>query len=492
MDHPDFDSDRTQQRLACVNVPELPLQLLLRAHPEWALHPAAVVAEDKPHAELLWVNERGRRLGVLPGQRYSTALSLCRELRAGTTTPELISSGVDQLCALLRHFSPHIEPSTREPGVFWVDASGLHLLYASLATWARSIEMRLTNAAWHAVIAVGYSRFFSYALAKSSQRSVMCFVDREAERNAACSVPLSRLGLPPRERDTLGKLGIHTVGAFIQLPGNDLLERFGPDLHALHQLATGERWSPLQPVAEVVPLIRRHLFDDGEHDVYRLLFIIKHELDVLLRTLTSRQQALESLSIRCVLDGAEPYQQTIKPAEPTLDSRQILDLARLRLEASPLPAPATELEVEVSGVAVSAEQLRLLTEIVRRDLAAADRALARIAAELGPDAVTHAVLQDAHLPEASVRFQRLDHVRFPQPVARAQRIAIRRLWTKPIEGRSLDAATLKPRIGPFVVSGGWWARQVTRQYYFIETERGELLYCFYDAERGRLMLHGAL
>lgn len=508
MDHLGSDKNRSLERsldrpleapdarIACVNVPELPLQLLLRAHPEWALHPAAVVAEDKPHAELLWVNERSRRLGVLPGQRYSTALSLCRELRAGTITPELVAQGVDQLSTALRSFSPHIEPSTHEPGVFWIDASGLSLLYASLATWARSIERALTEAAWSVVIAVGFSRFFTYALAKSatsSARSVLCFAAREVEQNAAFTVPLSRLGVPPRARETLSKLGVHTVGAFLQLPASGLLERFGPEIHALHQLASGQRWAPLQPVAEVVPLVVRHLFDDEERDVNRLLFILKRGLDTLLHTLASRQQALESLSITCLLDGAAPYQQTIKPAEPTLDIRQILDLVRLRLEAMPLPAPVTELEVVVTGLLATAEQLRLLSESVRRDLAAADRALARIRAELGPDAVTHAVLQDAHLPEASVRFQRLEHVRFPQPVARAQRIAIRRLWSKPTEAAfhhtALDHAA---RIGPFVIRGGWWSRQVTRQYYFVETDNGELLYCFYDAERGRFMLHGAL
>src|SRR5262249_24475142 len=66
----------TVVRLACVNLPVFPLQLLLRRHPDWVAYPTAVVAEDKPQGLILWVNEKGRQLGVLPGLRYDAALSL--------------------------------------------------------------------------------------------------------------------------------------------------------------------------------------------------------------------------------------------------------------------------------------------------------------------------------------------------------------------------------------------------------------------------------
>ena len=62
----------TPDRLACVDLPAFPLQLLLKRHPEWTSHPAAVVAEDKPQGLVLWVNEKARQLGVLAG------LALCR------------------------------------------------------------------------------------------------------------------------------------------------------------------------------------------------------------------------------------------------------------------------------------------------------------------------------------------------------------------------------------------------------------------------------
>ena len=69
-------------RLACIDVPALALQLLVRRHPEWSDRPVAVVDEDKPQGKVLWVNERAYRSRVLPGTRYAAGLSFFRRLCA--------------------------------------------------------------------------------------------------------------------------------------------------------------------------------------------------------------------------------------------------------------------------------------------------------------------------------------------------------------------------------------------------------------------------
>ena len=46
--------------------------------------------------------------------------------------------------------------------------------------------------------------------------------------------------------------------------------------------------------------------------------------------------------------------------------------------------------------------------------------------------------------------------------------------------------------GPYVVSGGWWATPVHREYHFIETARGDLLWAYYDRRRRRWFLQGTV
>ena len=112
----------TLDRLACVDLPAFPLQLLLRRHPDWAAYPAAVVAEDKPQGLILWINDKARQSGVLPGMRYTTGFSLTSALRAGEVSATEIDQNITELTRRLMQFSPEVEPSSNEPGVFWLNA----------------------------------------------------------------------------------------------------------------------------------------------------------------------------------------------------------------------------------------------------------------------------------------------------------------------------------------------------------------------------------
>ena len=44
--------------------------------------------------------------------------------------------------------------------------------------------------------------------------------------------------------------------------------------------------------------------------------------------------------------------------------------------------------------------------------------------------------------------------------------------------------------GFYLVSGGWWVREVRREYHFLETQRGDVLWIYYDRHRRNWMLQG--
>jgi protein ImuB len=129
-----------------------------------------------------------------------------------------------------------------------------------------------------------------------------------------------------------------------------------------------------------------------------------------------------------------------------------------------------------------------------RDLDAANRALARLRAEFGDAAVVRAQLKDAHLPEASFGWEPIERVQVARPEEVDLRPLIRRIRRRP-EPVSLgrlemdDGAELS---GPFVVSGGWWAGEVHRDYHFAEGEDGEIVWVYWDERRERWFLQGGL
>ena len=107
------------------------------------------------------------------------------------------------------------------PGVFWVNAEGMTLLFPSLAEWARAIRQDLKECGFEARIVVGFSRFASYALARSTHSDIV-LDSPEQESDLSRKVPLDRLELQPELRETLAKLGIRTVGTFLRLPPHGL------------------------------------------------------------------------------------------------------------------------------------------------------------------------------------------------------------------------------------------------------------------------------
>jgi len=249
----------------------------------------AVVEEDRPQGLILWVNEAAHARGVRRGQRYAEGLSLADDLRGGEVAAEAISAGVQALTERLRGFTPHVEPSAEEPGVFWLDAAGLEQLYPSLPAWAQQIRRGLRQMGFAAAVVVGFQHFACYAVARAQPRAgQVVFASAAEEEAAARRVPLDRVGLPPEARDALKKLGVRTVGDFVRLPGAGILRRFGREAHYLHQMAAGQLWQPLQPVPARPPDARTLPLDDPESDLESLTFLIKGELDPLLAALAAR------------------------------------------------------------------------------------------------------------------------------------------------------------------------------------------------------------
>src|SRR5205807_3956680 len=84
-------------RVACLDLPGFPLQLVWRQEPAWRTEPVVVIDEDRPQGEVLWACERARSAGVLVGQRYAYALSLCGGLRARVVPREQIAEAITEL-----------------------------------------------------------------------------------------------------------------------------------------------------------------------------------------------------------------------------------------------------------------------------------------------------------------------------------------------------------------------------------------------------------
>jgi protein ImuB len=505
-------------RLACVELPALPLQLLLRANPASAKGPAAVVESERPQAEILWINRAARKAGVTRRMRAGSARALAPELFTGVIEPYVVEAAVEEILVLLRKFSARVEPakSIDRAGQFFLDASGLLQIFPSLEIWGEQLQAALVAAGLLSGVAVGFARFHCAAVAKACGVRLTVFASPDEEEAASARVPLSRAGLPEETLSALEQLGVQTIGQFLELPLGGILRRFGPEALRLRRLAAGELDPPLAPLAINEPLELSLELDDAEIDRTRLTFLGKQLLDALLGKLAARYEAAAELKISLVLKqlslaarektGDVTYlEELLRPAEPTLDAAQLLGLLRLRLETMALPSGVTRISLAVKSAPATQAQLEMHAQKPKRDLDAAARAFARLRALFGEHAVTRAKIEKGHLPEARFSWEPLTELLPANPNRELHPKLVRRIHQKalllpPRESREpdgwlicgLSGGRVEKLDGPHRISGGWWQSELERDYYFAETSLGELLWIFYDRKRRRWLLQGAV
>lgn len=474
-------------RWACVDVFELPLQLLLADHPDWHNRPAAVVDRPDPRAEILHLNDRARRRGLRRGMAHSEAVGVVPRLCADAVDTARIDEKSEAIAELLTEHAPRIERDTHHPGVFWLEVTGLLGLYDRWDHWVEPLREQLKRRCdVYAAVVIGFSRFGTFCVVRTTRKSGL-FESPERERSAARKAPLRQLELSKKALRTLRRLGIDTVGELLELPPEGMRRRLGEEAFELYRKARGDlgdyrpSFRPDRPPASTEDLER------AEADRNRLLFRIKRRLQPLIDDLEKRGEHLAEVVLELRFQSEETVETTVRPAAATRDVGLVADLIRLRLEQLPA-GEVTGLDLTVRGRSTTTEQLQMFCETPPRDIDAANRALARIRAEFGADSVVRALLSDAHLPESRFEFAALDELELPDTEDDDNPRAIRRFYPAPMQLGS--APNIPIRAGPHTLCGGWWVRRVHRDYHLAGGD-GRLVWVFYDHRRRTWYVHGA-
>lgn len=572
-----------QACLACVDVPALPLQLLLRRHPDWRDAPAAVVSGGEAREPIVWVNREAARQGVRPGMRPAAAAAGCPDLRVDRIADSEIRAAVARLAERLYRWSPQVESAAEvrpslagfgAVGSFWLRASGLSTMFGSPSDWVGALRSDLEQIGFRSSAAVGFSRFRAFAAARALFGEQVFRTPAE-EKRAAGRAPLVRFGLPDTLLADLEKLGVRRLEDLLRLSGRGLGNRYGEAAHRLHRLASGEVEIRAARVFRPDPPVeRRASFDPPESSHERLVFRAKRLLDEILEELTREGLAVLELSYELRREDGRIAAASVTPTGPSVDGLRLLSLLRLRIGTETCSGEAsgvTDLVLSArAGLQVSEPQNlfedlsvrpgfrkpvpegRIGRGAVSRNRKPAAEALASLRAEFGEDALVRIESRNAHLPGASFRFVPVgpteaietpptrSDVRFdvrsdvrsdvrpdtsfdpprsgrfpvrPAPVPSEEAESkpgalVRRIYDRPLPlpgpggpeaardwlRRALERGSVRGCAGPYRVSGGWWrrlsGRPITRDYYFVRLERGEVCWVFFDRERDSWFLEG--
>ncbi len=471
--------------IACVCIPNFPLQLSRRDLPADFKMPIALVDRNDSRSSVMSVDRLAAKQGIYSGMSYATAIALCPELHAVCPHAGQINQVHQRLVRHLNAFSPAVEPVPEMPGGYYLDVSGMHHLEPDLHAWGRRMQTILyEREQLRSSIVFGFTRFGVRAATYSTD-SIIVFESTSSELQTVMSIPLAKLNLSARPLGELEKLGVHTVGDLRKLPEWEIRSRFTEELFDLVRKAKSDDAAVYGVDPPRSYCVRADL-EYVESDADRIVEIIQKTCRPVLDEMKKRSEGVSKFDIRMTKDLGGTCREQIKTAEPTLDEPTLLDLIRLRLHAINLDDGITALAINIIPATLPSSQLSLYQDFAKSEnnLLAANRALARVRAEFGPDRVLRAHCLASHLPEESFEWKLFDQVRKPSPEEDPTACLIRRIFDRPNRISTPQRAKLLRVFGPYTISGFWWRdRKVHQNEYYIEASNGCTQWIFYDSVR---------
>ena len=311
---------------------------------------------------------------------------------------DYLRTAQDALCEVATSCSPRVEDASNENdkgyGIVYLDARGApfsseHALGAALTARAESIGLDVR-------VGIGSTKMTARLAARQSPSVTV--VPSSAERRFLAPLPIALLE-PDRElAAALARWGIKHLGQLTCLSPGTMGTRFGPAGAILVRRARGEDPTPLVPTPEKSSLEEEIVLDYGIDTIEPLSFVLRGCLDRLSARLALRGLACGGLHLSLGLATHALEERSVAVAAPTTDTKVLLILARLQLEATPPAAPVEAIRVAAVPVHMRAAQLDLFRPAgpAPEHLATT---LARLATICGPGRVGAPVLVDSHRPE---------------------------------------------------------------------------------------------
>jgi protein ImuB len=349
-------------------------------------------------------------------------------------------------------FSPTFEQTAPGTVVFRVD--GLKRLYGSFHQIAQAIA---NHADGRANVAIAETA--DAAILAAHNFSGITVTPKLDHLNVE-SLPITdELG------DIFESWGIRTLAQLAQLPETGIAERFGPTGIYLQRLAKGTINRPLKIFQPEITYQDRIELDHSADLLEPLLFLIARMLNDQCEKLLSHAMAASEITIRLELENKTDHVRILRLPVPMRDSKSLLKLLQMDLEAHPPQSATTALSLSLKAV----NPRTIQSDIFLPATPAPDKlelTLARIRTIVGESNVGIPELLNTHHPHPYHLITSQPQITSHQPPAQQQ--AFRyfrpplpasievennrpfRIAAHGIQGKILNAA------GPWRTSGNWW------------------------------------
>lgn len=394
---------------ACVYIPDFIAQAILRSEPALCARAVAIVDGTAPLLFVVATNAEACRTGIQLGMTKSDVEQFPSvEIRLRAPAQEAAAHAA--LLDLGLSFSPRIEDTAADTMV--LDLEGLSYLFGTSENIANSLSRCALEFGLDAHIAVA-SNPDAAILAARGFPGITFISPGEESEDLGC-LPVCALAPPVEIFETLARWGVRTLKAFAALPTAQLSERLGQEGVRLQELARGASARSLVLAQAPLQFEETMELEYPVGELEPLSFILGRLLDQLCSRLSARSLATNALRLQLELEasaeeGARPaekdasaatrYESVLRLPVPMQDSKTLLNLWRLRLQADPPPSPIRKVAIAAKPARPRVAQGGLFLPL-SPDPEKLEVTLARIANLVGEGNVGSPELMDTHRPGA--------------------------------------------------------------------------------------------
>lgn len=281
---------------------------------------------------------------VYPGMRLSEARAVCADLLWREYDSDLYMKLQTQLIQDLVYASPQV--SSIDTGIFLLDASGLNHLGGE-RKFCRQVQ-KIANTCGFYDIHIGVAdTAFAAQIASKFKHSRHYIVPHRKDKEFISELSIQHLPVSDDSKETFIRLGVKTIGQLLQIPVNEVQERFGKEGLLAVDLAGGiDKTQPQVVLTKEVYEASVDLNFPVE-SLSQTQFILKSMLERICSKLKSNYLLAEELLISFFNDNDKFDTRPLKLLRPSNNPKFLLELIRLSLEALPLAREYTGLHIEV-------------------------------------------------------------------------------------------------------------------------------------------------
>jgi protein ImuB len=344
---------------AAIHVANFMVQAVLRAEVELREKAVALVDGTAPQIHVVAANNAAWRAGIQPGMAETQAQLCGVEIRRRSRAQEKAAHAA--LLDLGWSMSPRVEDHAQD--TILADLAGLNSLFGTDENIAREFARRAAELRLQAHVAV--SANLEVAVHAARGFAGITVIPEGEEARYLSGLPVQTLAPSAEALETLERWGIRTCAALGALPVLELSERLGQEGVRLQELARGAHTRSLVLAEPAQTLEEEMELDDAVEDLEPLSFVLGRLLDQVCARLAARALSAAAIHVRFDLGdafereeqvrgknvvtaavagaataaemqaAAKTYEKTLNLPVPMRDSKMLLKLLRLQLQADP-------------------------------------------------------------------------------------------------------------------------------------------------------------